>query len=167
MSGRLLSFKDYIGGADNVFVVEMFPSDQKKYTYAFGDDVSSYTFTADYQSLLLDSVTYDRVTGDPNFTDTNVTGYFTNTANVSGSYIDTSGAVGGAITLTIPENRYTGNIIPNARTNVVATVLSFQWATNETPPEKSRHRYCILERFDPQVGKVPGDPSSESNFVSL
>lgn len=168
MAGRLLSFKEYIGGADNVQVIEMFPNDQKTFTYNFDADVSGYTFSADYQSIVLDTVTYDRVTGDPNFADTTVSGYFTNTANVSGSYIDTTSAVTGLVNFTIPENRYTGNVTPDARANVVATVLSFQWQTDDTPAQKQRHRWLILERFDPQIGKVPtGNISAEPGFVSL
>ncbi len=168
MSGRLLDFKSYIGGADNVVVQEMFPGDQQTFQYDFGGiDLTSYTFTADYQSLLLSSVAYDRVTGDVNFAETTVSGYFTNTANISPSFIDLTNAGTGVIGLTIPADRYTGNVLPNARTNVVATVLSFEWETGDTPPQKQRHRYCILERFDPTVGKVPGDPSLEANFISL
>jgi hypothetical protein len=45
MSGRLLDFSQYLGGADNVKVIEMFPRDRKAYTYNFGSTVSSYTFT--------------------------------------------------------------------------------------------------------------------------
>jgi len=29
------------------------------------------------------------------------------------------------------------------------------------------HRWAIIERFDPQVGKVPGDPADEASFVAL
>jgi len=169
MSGRLLSFSQYLGGADNVKVEEMFPDDQKTYTYNFNNaDVSGYTFSADYQSLLLSNVTYNNITGEPNFTDTTVNGYFTNTANVNaGTYINSSSAASGLVSLTIPAQRYTGNVLPNARANVVCTVLSFQWQTNDTPPQNQRHRFAILERFDPKVGRVPGDPASESNFVAI
>ncbi len=168
MAGRLLSFKDYIGGADNVQVLEMFPGDQKSFTYDFGSDVSGYTFTADYQSLVLDSVTYDRVTGDPNFAETTVNGYFTNTANVSGSFINNTAASSGTVVFTIPQNRYTGNVTPDARSNVVCTVMSFQWETDDTPVQHQRHRWLIMERFDPTVGKVPtSNISAEPGFVSL
>jgi hypothetical protein len=86
----------------------------------------------------------------------------------SGNFdISNTDAASGVITLTIPENRYTGNVIPNARALVPCTVLSFEWQDNSTPPQKQRHRYAILERFDPQVGKVPGDPRNEANFVTL
>jgi len=167
MSGRLLSFKEYIGSANNVQVIELFPRSQKTFTYNFGSDVSGYQFSADYQSLLLSDVTYDRVTGDPNFADTTVSGYFTNTANVSPSNINNASAASGTVTLTIPENRYTGNILPNARANVVMTVLSFQWTTDDSPVQQDLHRWAIIERFDPQVGKVPGDPADEASFVAL
>ena len=167
MAGRLLEFKEYLGGADNVQVIEMFPDDQKSFQYDFGSDVSGYTFTADYQSLLLSSVTYDRVTGDPNFADTTVTGYFTNYTSVGSGNINTSQANAGLVTLTIPEDRYTGNVLPNARSNVVCTVFSFEWQTDDTPAQKQRHRWAILERFDPMAGKNPGDPADESNFVAL
>ena len=170
MAGRLLSFKDYIGGADNVFVKEMFPGDQIQYTYDFGIDVSGYSFSADWQSIVLSSVAYDRVSGDPSFSDTTVSGYFNNygsftDANVN---INTSAEVSGQITLTIPENRYTGNVTPDARTNVVGTVFSFEWETDDTPVQKQRHRYLILERFDPRAGKPPtGNIEAEPGFVSL
>ncbi len=147
----------------------MFPGDQRAYTYNFNNaDVSGYTFSADYQSILLSDVTYNTASGEPTFQNTNVSGYFTNTANVNAStYINSTGAASGLVTLTIPANRYTGNVLPNARANVVCTVLSFQWESTDTPPQKERHRFAILERFDPTVGKVPADPALESNFVAL
>lgn len=168
MAGNLLSFKNYIGGSDNVQIIELFPRSQKTFTYDFGSDVSLYTFTADYQSIVLDTVAYDRTTGDPSLATTNVKGYFTNTANVSASMISNTSAATGIVTLTIPSNRYTGNLIPNARADVVCTVLSFQWETNDTPPQSDSHRWAIFERFEPEVGKVPtSNISAEPGFVSL
>lgn len=168
MAGNLLSFKNYIGGSDNVQIIELFPRSQKTFTYDFGANVSGYSFTADFQSIVLDSVTYDRTTGNPSLSATNVKGYFTNTANVSGSMIDTTSAATGVVKLTIPKNRYTGNVIPNARADVVCTVLSFQWVTNDSPVQQDSHRWAIFERFEPEVGKVPtSNISAEPGFVSL
>tara|TARA_R100001460_G_C3557616_1_gene175615 strand:- start:2680 stop:3186 length:507 start_codon:yes stop_codon:yes gene_type:complete len=167
MSGRFLDFKSYLGGANNVLFFEAFPRTQKTYTYNFGDDVSGYTFSADYQSVLLNTVAYNNITGEPNLTETTVSGYFTNTANISNSLITTTDAATGIVQLTIPQNRYTGNILPSTRANVVCTIVSFQWVTTDSPVQQDMHRYCILERFDPQVGKVPGDPADETTFVSL
>jgi len=165
MSGRLLDFKSYIGGADNVQVIELFPRSQKTYTYNFGTNVSAYTFSADYQTLVLDSVTYDRVTGDPNFTDTNVIGYMNTVGNVSNSLINNTSASSGIVTFTIPQNRYTGKIIPNAREKVVMTVVAFQWTIPGSPDQQDMHRWAVIERYEP--GVTLGDPTTEANFVSL
>lgn len=164
--GRLLDFSQYLGGPDNVQVIEMFPRQQKKFQYNFGSNVSLYTFSADKQTIVLDTVTYDRDTGNINFTDTNVIGYFDNTANISSAtYIDKSQASAGLITFTIPENRYTGTILPNARENVVMTVVGFEWQDAAVPPRKELHRWAIVERWEP--GVTIGDPTLDSSFVKL
>lgn len=161
MSNRLLDFADYIGGPDTI-VIEMFPRMQKKYTYNFGSNVSSYVFSADYQSIVLDTVTYDRVTGDPNFTDTTVIGYFANVGTVANTFIDTSSAGTGVINFTIPSNRYVGKVKPNARTNVVGTVITFEWQNSSANTAvKDAHRFLILERWEP--GVKPGDPTTETS----
>jgi hypothetical protein len=170
MSNRLLDFADYIGSPDTQ-VIELFPRSQKAFQYNFNNaNVAAYQFSADYQTIVVDTVTYDRVTGDPNFTDSTVVGYFANVGLVSNSYINTATASTGTVTLTIPENRYLGNITPNARANVVITVLSFQWNTsNTTTAQKDSHRWAIIERWEPGV-KV-GNPREETvyngGFISL
>lgn len=163
MSGRLLDFKNYIGGADNVQVIEMFPSTQKEFTYNYGIDVSSYTFEADYQTIVVDTLAYDRATGDPSFADSTVVGYFAN-AEIGGGFIDTSGNASGEIKLTIPENRYTGNIIPDARANVPITVVAFKW-TDTTANVTDSHRWAVVERYEPDV--TPGNPRDEAGFITL
>lgn len=163
MSGRVLDFKQYIGGADNVITVEMFPRSQKTYNYNFNSDVTTWTFTSDVQSILLDNLTYDRQTGLPNFTDTNVIGYFDNYQTVTSPVVVTN-AVAGLVDFTIPQNRYTGNIYPNARENVVATVVSLQWDYGN---QKDCHRYLILERWEP--GTPMGNPQNNITpaYISL
>jgi len=166
MAGRILDFSQYIGGADNVKVIELFPKSQKTFTYGFGMNVSAYTFTADIQTIVLDAVTYDRTTGEPNFADTNVIGFIPNTANVTAAtYINTAAAASGSIAFTIPANRYTGSITPNARTNVVMSIVSFEWTTADTPPQVDLHRWAIIERWEP--GVTPGSPLDEVDYVSL
>jgi hypothetical protein len=165
MTTRLLDFADYIGGPDTI-VLEMFPRMQRKYTYNFNANISAYQFSADYQSLVLSEVTYDRVTGDPSFTTTTILGSFPTVSNVSNTMITVTNATSGTVELTIPENRYTGNIIPDARTKVVGTVVTFQWATSSASTAvKDAHRYLILERYEPQV--PIGDPTTSPSFVPL
>lgn len=166
MAGRVLSFKDYIGGADNVQIVEMLPDQSQRYQYNYGSNVSSYNFEVDYQTVVIDTVTYDRVTGDPNFTESNVVGYLGNTStsvNVS-TYVGTTSAASGLIDFTIPPNRYTGLIYPDARANVVMTIMEFAWTdTSVTPNTTDSHRWGIIERYSPDA--VPGNPRSANNTV--
>lgn len=164
--GRLLDFSQYLGGPDDVEVIEMFPRQQKRFSYNFGSNVSAYTFSADFQTIVLDTVTYDRDTGNINFTETNVIGYFNNTGNIAANtYINTSSASSGIVDFTIPAQRYTGTILPNARENVVMTVVAFEWQDAATPPRKELHRWAIVERWEP--GVTIGDPTLDTNFVKL
>jgi hypothetical protein len=163
---KLLDFSQYLGGPDNVEVIEMFPRQQKRFVYNFGANVSTYTFSADYQTIVLDAVTYDRATSNIVFTDTNVIGYFNNTGNIAANtYINTSSANSGIVEFTIPSDLYTGTIMPNARENVVMNVVSFQWQDATTPPRKDMHRWAIVMRWEP--GVTIGDPTLDTNFVKM
>lgn len=159
---RVLDFKQYLGGADQVITLEAFPRDRKVYTYHFDVDISQYVFSGDYQSLLLDRVTYDRNTGEPNFTDTRVLGNFDNYSTIPSANFDTS--VPSKCTFVIPEERYTGKIYPNARDFVIATVVSFEWSksSNSLDPIFT-HRYVILERWE--AGVDIGDPQTNTSPV--
>jgi len=168
MSGRLLDFKSYVGGADNVVVEEVFPSSAKEYTYNYGADVSTFTFAATYQTLVVDAVAYDRNTGLPNFTDSNIIGFFGSpgTAIPSGN-IDVYNAGSGLVKLNIPAGLYTGPITPSARTNVPLTIVTFTWTNpNGTNPDiVESHRWCLMQRWASTVS--PADPTLDSNYAPL
>lgn len=165
MSGRILDFKSYIGGANNVVVEEMTPSVQKTFNYDYGIDVSLYTFAADMQTIVVDTLAYDRVTGDPNFADSTILGSFANSEISSDNIIETD-AVNGNIKFTIPAQRYAGQLLPDARNKVPITIISFRWTdTNVTPNVTEQHRYAILERYEPDV--IIGDPTLDSNFLPI
>jgi len=104
MSGRVLDFKQYIGGMDNVMVEEMVPSIQKTFRYDFGTDITNYSFELSGQTLVIDTLAYDRVTGNPNFTDSTVTGFFANVDYGSGN-VNVVSAVDGTVDITIPAQR--------------------------------------------------------------
>ncbi len=166
MSSRVLDFKEYIGGADNVVMLNLFPRSQKTFNYNFGLDITNYTFSADYHSIVIDQLAYERNTGNPNFANSRVIGYQDNETQVDANvFITVQDAVTGSVNFTIPEQRYTGALLPSARELVVITVVSFEWETGETPPQKDSHRYAIIETWEP--GVEPGDPTDETGFVSL
>jgi len=165
MSGRLLSFEKYVGGADNVQVIELFPSSQQTFTYNYGTSISGYTFAADQQTIIVDSMTYNVSDGLPNFTNSNVLGSYAN-SEITSANIVVQNASAGTVNFTIPKNRYTGNIIPDARTNVPITVVSFRWTnTNVTPPTTDSHRWAVIERYEPDV--VIGDPTLGAGFTAI
>ena len=53
MSGRLLDFKSYVGGADNVVVEDIFPSTVKTYTYDYGTDVTNYDTASETPNVFM------------------------------------------------------------------------------------------------------------------
>ena len=165
MSGRLLSFENYVGGSDNVQVIEMFPSTQQTFTYDFNTSISGYTFEADQQTIIIDSMTYNVSDGEPNFTTSNVLGSYAN-SEITSANIVVQNAGAGTVNFTIPKNRYTGNIIPDARTNVPITVVSFKWTnTNVTPSTTDSHRWAVIERFEPDV--TIGDPTLGAGYTAI
>lgn len=167
MSGRLLSFKNYIGGADNVQVLEKFPSEQKTFTYDFGSDITNYTFELDAQTIVVDTLTYDVNTGNPNFTTSSVLGYFAN-VNVDAANVSNRNNSAGTVNITMPSNLYAGNVLmPDARTNVPITVFSVTWTNSGvTPAVTEAHRWAVLERYKPG-DKAIGNILADASFVSL
>jgi len=167
MSGRLLDFKSYVGGADAVVVEEVFPNTSKTYTYQFGTDTTTWTFGATYQTLVADVVTYDRNTGLPNFTETNITGFFGNPgAVIPLSNINNNG-LDGSVNFTIPAGLYTGPIIPSARINVPMTVVTFTWTNpnGSMPDIVESHRWCLMQRWESSVS--PADPILDPTYTPL
>jgi len=167
MSGRLLSFSNYVGGADGVQVIEKFPSEQKTFTYNFNTDITNYTFELDAQTIVVDTLTYNTNDGQPNFTTSNVIGYFAN-VDVDAANISNRDNSAGTVNITMPSDLYQGNVLmPDARTNVPITVFSVAWTnTGVTPTVTESHRWAILERYKPG-DKAIGNILADASFVSL
>tara|TARA_R110001606_G_scaffold8060_1_gene35389 strand:- start:4427 stop:5194 length:768 start_codon:yes stop_codon:yes gene_type:complete len=166
MSGRLLDFSNYVGGSDNVQIVELFTDNQQTYIYNFDTDITNYTFTLDQQTLILSDVAYDRQTGLPTFSNTSIAGYFANTTPSAGTYVTNRDDANGTVNITVPTARYTGQMMPNARANVPVTVFSVNWEdAGLTNPNKNSHRWAILERYRSGTNPV-GDPTLDANFIT-
>ena len=168
MSGRLLDFKSFVGGADNVVVEEQFPSTTKTYSYDFDTDISTYTFDAWSQTVVVDVVTYDRNTGEPNFTDSSIIGYFgggTGTQIAASNF--TNNGVAGTVDFTIPADLYTGPIIPNARINVPISVVTFEWTNlnGALPSIVESHRWVLMQRWESTVS--PADPILDADYIPI
>lgn len=168
-SGRVLDAKQFLGGSDQVLNLELLPEQTRSFTYNFNADVSAYTFSSEYSCVLIDTLSYNINTGEPNYASSAVTGYFGNidgaansVVSVGASYIDDSQAGSGLVTFTIPPSRYPGYITPSARTDVVLTILEFKWTNTATTPNTTdSHRFTIVERFSPD--RTPGSPKDVAN----
>ena len=165
MAGRLLSFSQYIGGANNVVVSEVFPSDQKTFQYDYAANIANYNFNLESQTVIVDTLSYDTNTGQPNFTNSNVVGVYANVTLGAGNINVTSNA-NGQVSITIPADIYTGPIEPDARANVPINVVSVKWEdTNSTPSIKESHRHARIMRYEP--GVTVGNPTLSNAFLPI
>jgi len=161
MASGVLNFSQYLGGAGNIQIEQIFPSTQRTLNYNYSRNISGWTFHVDQQTIVVDTVTFDRNTGQPNFANSNVIGYFTATVISTSSYVTVTNTTTGLVNITIPTNLYAGPILPDARANVPITIVGVTWSDNSTPIQINTHRWAFIQCWEPQV--TPGDPTLSTN----
>ena len=162
----ILNFDQYIGGADQIKIEQTFPKNQKTLIYDFNQNITSWTFELDQQTLVVDTVSFNRNTGQPNFADSTVIGYFPK-AEIGSGNISVLSSSEGTVSVTFPQNLYTGPIFPDARKNVPITIVALTWTDAQTPPQVNTHRWALVQCWEPDV--TPGDPTTSTNplYTSL
>ncbi|CAB4153667.1 hypothetical protein UFOVP635_17 [uncultured Caudovirales phage] len=161
----LLDFGQYIGGNDNIQLEITFPSNQKTNIYNFGESVAGWTFYLDYQTVVASGVTYDRLTGAPNFATTTLIGTFPTGIIDVETYINILDEAAGIVAITIPGGLYTGAVVPDARSHNPITIVGITWTTTDSPPKIQTHRWGLLQSWEP--GVPPGDPVFESDYIPV
>ena len=161
----ILNFSQYVGGPDQVQVEQVFPSNQKTLVYNFGQDVTGWTFTADYQTIVVDTVAFNRNTVQPNFGGSSVIGSFPKVDITGGMAPSVVSAAAGTVRVHLPAAMYTGPIIPDARQNVPITIFSLTWSDASTPAQIQTHRWALIQCWEPDV--AVGDPTQDSAYVPL
>ena len=162
----VLSFSDYIGGPDSVVARQQFPSDQKTVVLNFQRDVTGWDFSADYQTIIVDQIKFNRTTGAPNFSDSTVVGTFGNVITVSGNVAPTVvNAASGTVHCTFPAGMYTGPIVPDARINVPIVVYSLTYTDTSVPPQTGSQRFAVIESWEPDV--TAGDPTLAVGYTAI
>jgi len=168
----VLNFSQYLGGPDQVNCEQVFPSDQRTLQYNFGHNITNWNFKVEQQVLVVDTVTFDRITGLPNFAASNIIGYFTAT-----TIIDTSNDIGpgliaventdaGIVNITLPTNMYTGPILADARVNVPINIVSVEWTDAGTPAQIASHRWAFIQCWEPGIS--PTTPvSTTTGYISI
>jgi len=161
----VLTLGQWLGGPDDVKVESTFPSSQQTLAYNFARNISGWTFRLDYQTVVVDTITYDRNTGSPNFANSQVIGSFPYATVSTSSYINVLSTTSGLVNVTHPANLYTGNILPDARANNPLLVMSLTWSDNSTPPQTNTHRIAKILAWE--SGVPVGSPTSSTGFVSI
>jgi hypothetical protein len=152
----ILTFQQWLGGPDQVKCEAIFPSTQKTLQYNFGRDITGWTFEVDNQTLVVDTLAYDRYTSEPNFAASKVIGSFPK-AEVSAGNITVANVTTGLVNITIPANMYAGPILPDARKNIPLTVVGVTWKTAGALNTINTHRWVYINNWEPDV--VAGDPT--------
>ena len=167
----ILNFQQYIGGPDSIQVEQIFPSNQKTLVYTFKNDanvaidLTGWTFTADYQTIVVDEIAFNRSTNKPNFANSTVIGSFAKVEIASPFAPTVINAAAGTVKVNFPAGMYAGPIIPDARKNVPITVFSLTWSDNSTPAQINSHRWCLVNCYEPDV--AIGDPITAVGYTAL
>lgn len=161
----LLDFSQYIGGADNLQTEQAFPSTQRTVVYNFGTDITGWTFAMDYQTVVVDTVAYDRNTGAPNFANSKIIGTFPSGVITTATYVSVIDAALGTVRVTFPGGLYTGPVIPDARSHNPITVVGLTWTDDNVPPQINTHRWAFIQSWEP--GVTPGDPVLDEDYTAI
>jgi len=159
----VLNFSQYLGGPDAVNCEQVFPSSQQTLQYNFAQNVQNWIFEVEAQTLVVDTITFDRTTGLPNFANSTIIGYFPNQVISTSSNIVVVNQTAGIVNITLPAYMYTGPILADARKNVPITVVSVAWTTPGSNvgyvinPTANSHRWAFINCWEP--GIIPDDPT--------
>ena len=163
----VLTIAQWLGGPDNVIVESTFPSSSKTYMYNFGTNVTSWTFELEYQTVVVDTISYDRITNEPSFSNSTVIGYFPSGVVSTSSYISVVNAVSGIVNVTHPGNLYTGPILPDARANTPLLVMGLTWKDASSPPQINSHRIAKLLAWEPLVAPTNPATTTGTGYINL
>lgn len=161
----VLNFANYLGGADNVQIQQVFPSSQNTFVYNFGQNVLGWTYALEQQTIIADTVTFDRITGEPNFSSSKIIGTFPAGSISASNYVKVVNTASGTVAVTFPGGLYTGPILPDARQNVPITVGSVTWTIPSTPPTINSHRWAFIQSWEP--GVTSGDPTLANSYTPI
>lgn len=160
----VLRLNEYIGGPDQIKCEQIFPSNQKTLLYDFNQDITSWTFEADYQAIVVDTVQFSR-RGEPNFSNSKVIGSFAKVDLTGDDAPDVVSASDGTVKVYVPAGMYTGALVPDARKNVVIVVYSLTWSDDSTPAQINSHRFAFIQNWEPDV--TIGDPTEEAGYTAF
>lgn len=166
----VIRFEEYIGGQP-IYVATQSPKEQKTFILTFKNNdgtalnISGYSWEVDYQALVVDSLAFDRNTGEPNFANSKVIGRFAKGEVDESIYVKTTNASTGVVSITIPAGCYTGPILPDARKNVPILLVGITYTTSDTPPQIHNQRLAFIQAYTVDVNA--GDPTLDNGYTAI
>ena len=161
----VLSFSEYLGGPDNIAIEQIFPSTQRTLQYNFALNIAGWNFHVDHQTLVVDTMTFDR-SGEPNFATSSVIGYFAPGQVTTSSFVNVVSTASGLVNITIPTQLYNGPILADARKNVPITIVGVTWTDAGVPNKQiNSHRWAFIQCYEP--GVAPTDPTLNAGFTLI
>lgn len=167
----VLSASQFLGGPDEIIEEHIFPSTQQIVVAQVRDengdpvDITGWSYSADYQTLIVDSIGFNRSTGKPNYSDSTIIGYFPKVDLVSPDAPTIIDASQGTYKIIFPTGMYQGPILPDARKNVPLTIFSLTWSDNSTPPQIRSQRWGFIMNYEPDV--EVGDPTTDPDYTAI
>jgi hypothetical protein len=161
----VLNFANYIGGADNIQIEQIFPSTQRTMTYNFGQDITGWQFNLDAQTIVVDTMSFDRNSGEPNFANSQVVGVFPAVQISTATNVSVITAAEGTVAITFPGGLYNGPVLPDARRNVPITVVGVTWSTGDILSQVNTHRWAFIQSWEP--GVTAGDPTLSPSYQPI
>lgn len=161
----VLTLAQYLGGPDQVIVQQAFPSDQRTLVYNFQRDITGWTIECDYQTIVVNPLQFNRFTGEPNFSNSQVIGSFAKVEVSGAAAPQVINAATGIVHIHFPANMYAGRIIPDARRNVPIVIFAVTWRDNSTIAQTQTHRWALIQGWEPDV--TVGDPVLEAGFTAF
>jgi hypothetical protein len=149
----VLNYQRYLNTLQTLTEVgNIFPGDQKTYTFTVGGSTSTstqgWTATVSWETLVIDQMVYDK-NNRPDFTDSKVLGIYTGTT--ISQY--TTG------TILIPANMYTGPILPAHTVNVPVTVVNIAWTKDG---DIFANNIAYIQNWEP--GVAINDPATGDGY---
>lgn len=154
------SFNEFIVGPNTIDIQKFYPSSRQRLLVNLGTDITGYTIAADYQVLVVDTIAFDRHSGDPNFAESTLIGTFPLTEITGGDVPTITDATAGDVEVVIPADMYTGPMYPGDRTNALVAVVGFTYTDLDGFIETIRIPRLIS--YEPDV--AIGNPVDEVDY---
>ena len=133
--------------------------------YNYGQNITDWRFNVDAQTIVVDTMAFDRNTGEPNFASSTVIGVFPKTQVSTATNVNVISASSGTVGITFPGGLYSGPVLPDARKNVPITIVGVTWSTGDLLPQVNTHRWAFIQSWEP--GVTAGDPTTMTNYTSI